>query len=103
LAPESPKYLYSYKRFNESKASLQVIAGLNRSPMSKRRPDYSFDTEAVVPGRSIPILSNRQSEIEEAKPETKRLGTSQDLINKSDNPFVSKIDKDSLVSDYRPA
>ena len=45
------------------------------------------------------------SEIEESKPDYKRLGASQDLINKSDNPFLSKVEKeekDSLVSDSRP-
>lgn len=43
LAPESPKYLYSYSRFLEARASLAHIARFNQADRSQR---YIFDEEA---------------------------------------------------------
>lgn len=42
FAPESPKYLYSFKRYKESRRNLQYIARFNRVIYQKK---YWFDTE----------------------------------------------------------
>ena len=41
LAPESPKYLYSYKKYNDARRSIETIAKYNRKQVGK----YEFDTE----------------------------------------------------------
>jgi MFS family permease len=42
FAPESPKYLYSYKRYKEARKALQVVARFNRVDTTRK---YWFDTE----------------------------------------------------------
>lgn len=57
LAPESPKYLYSYKKYERARASLAHIARINRVD---RGVKYIFDTEYQEDMRnrkSIRILS----------------------------------------------
>lgn len=59
LAPESPKYLYSYQRFKEAKQSLQFIARFNRVDAAKRNMKYIFDTE--VPNRKETAIISQSS------------------------------------------
>jgi hypothetical protein len=57
IIPESPKYLYSNKKFKEAKKSIARIAWINGSPMIK----YKFDTEIVEEDSSrkrIEIISS---------------------------------------------
>jgi hypothetical protein len=73
IVPESPKYLYSYKRFKEAKDSLGSIARFNRARGFDKK--WVFDTELqedLKSRRSIPILSsswqgNNAHEISEEK------------------------------------
>ena len=58
FAPESPKYLYSYKKYKEARKALQYIARFNRVSQQKK---YWFDTEHQEMKRqrsTIPILSS---------------------------------------------
>jgi len=64
LAPESPKYLYSYKKYKESRKALEVIAKLNRvdttDPATYKK--YLFDTEwtEITKSRTtIPIIPSQ--------------------------------------------
>ncbi len=47
LAPESPKYLYSYKKYKESRKALEVIAKFNQVDTAdpENYKKYLFDTE----------------------------------------------------------
>jgi hypothetical protein len=59
FAPESPKYLYSYKRYKEARKALQVVARFNRVDAGLARK-YWFDTEHMEMKRqrtTIPIIS----------------------------------------------
>jgi len=64
LAPESPKYLYSYQRFKEARASLKKIARFNRVPQEIRDSKYTFDTETSqqnqIERTTIPIISDSE-------------------------------------------
>jgi MFS family permease len=58
LAPESPKYLYSYKKYKESRKALEIISKFNRVKMEVKEK-YIFDTEYKEMKQSrttIPIL-----------------------------------------------
>jgi len=47
IAPESPKYLYSFERFDEARAAIKKIARFNRVSKDIRNSEYLFDTEVV--------------------------------------------------------
>lgn len=60
LAPESPKYLYSYKKYKEARKAIGVIAKFNRVNMAAQAK-YLFDTEWTEIQKSrttIPILAS---------------------------------------------
>jgi hypothetical protein len=60
FAPESPKYLYSYKRYKEARKALQVVARFNRVDTTSQARKYWFDTEHQEMKRqrsTIPIIS----------------------------------------------
>ena len=59
LAPESPKYLFSYKKYKESRQALAVIAKYNRA--KNQGGKYLFDTEwdEIKKSRTvIPIIAS---------------------------------------------
>jgi len=61
LVPESPKYLYSYKKYKEARKALMLISKYNRVDMSKRLEKYHFDTEQAELDSSrtrIPIIGS---------------------------------------------
>ena len=65
IAPESPKYLFSYKQYREAKDSLRVIARYNRVQASGKSTKYMFDTEVEdneKAKRIIPIISSTWSD-----------------------------------------
>ena len=84
FAPESPKYLYSYKRYKEARKALQVVARFNRVDASQTRK-YWFDTEHQEMKRQrskIPIISSSWNDGEKRE-------TAVGDINKSSSNMMS--------------
>ena len=54
--PESPKFLYSHKRFKEARSELSYVAKVNGTMLS----NFSFDTECASDDRQ-PLLEKERS------------------------------------------
>lgn len=86
VAPESPKYLYSYKRFAEARESLQKMAKLNR--LEKTEQKYLFDSEVDLiekARRIIPIVSSSWNEGDKMNNDVAASGNGIEIYEESSN------------------
>lgn len=93
VCPESPKYLFSYKKYKESRVSLNTIAKYNKVEVKIREKKYVFDTEFKEnKKKTIPILSSSWNNETQENADNKQINKSELSGFRVSDPMIRSSD-----------